>query len=345
MKIVICQAVTPFMYGGAEKHVDTLFQELKKRGHEVFVVQMPFKWYPPFRLIDSILMWKLADLSESNGEKIDLIISTKFPTYAVDHPNHIAWIFHQHRPVYDLKDTEFDDLKNYSEGEYVRKKVIEFDNIVLKKLKKIFTNSKTVSNRLLKYNNIESEPLFLPIPNSEKFHNKEFGDYVLFPSRISPLKRQDLLIEAMNFTKTNVKCKIIGFESHKKWIEGKIQDQKQREKIELLTNLSDDELIDIYSRCLAVVYIPRDEDYGMVTLEAFYSKKPVLTATDSGGPLEFVKDNINGYVVAPNPKIIAEKLDSLYSDREKTINMGKKGYEMIKKLNLSWDDIIKKLMS
>lgn len=331
------------MYGGAEKHVEVLSQELKKRGHDVFVVQMPFKWYPPFALIDSVLMWKLADLSESNGEKIDLVISTKFPTYAVDHPNHVTWIFHQHRPIYDLKNTEFDDLKDYSEGEYVRNKIIEFDNIALRKLKKVFTNSKTVSERLLKYNNIKSEPLFLPLPNSGKFYNKGYEDYVLFPSRISPLKRQDLLIEAMKYTKTKVKCKIIGFEGHKEWITEKIQDEKQREQVELLTDLSDDELFEQYSKCLAVVYIPHDEDYGIVTLEAFQSKKAVITASDSGGPLEFVKDNINGYIVEPNPKKIAEKLDLLYNNKKMAEKLGVEAFDTLQKLNLNWDYIIEKL--
>ena len=47
----------------------------------------------------------------------------------------------------------------------------------------------------------------------------------------------------------------------------------------------------------AVVYAPFDEDYGYVTLEAFLCAKPVITATDSGGTLEFVVDGENGFVV------------------------------------------------
>ena len=52
-----------------------------------------------------------------------------------------------------------------------------------------------------------------------------------------------------------------------------------------------DELIDLYAGALAVVYAPFDEDYGYVTLEAFLCAKPVITATDSGGTLEFVVDD------------------------------------------------------
>jgi len=221
MRIVLCYPTVPFMKGGAEKHVESLYQELVKRNHQVEFVKIPFKWYPPLKILDNVLSWKLLDVTESNGEKIDLVISTKFPSYVVDHPNHVTWLFHQHRPAYDLQKTKFDDLQNYPEGEYVRKKIFEIDNRALKKVKKLFTNSKNTSNRLLKYNSIESEPLYLPVPNSEKFHNKESGDYVLYPSRISPLKRQDLLVEAMKYTKSDIKCKITGYDSHQKMVKRK----------------------------------------------------------------------------------------------------------------------------
>jgi glycosyltransferase involved in cell wall biosynthesis len=46
----------------------------------------------------------------------------------------------------------------------------------------------------------------------------------------------------------------------------------------------------------AVLFAPYQEDYGYVTLEAFLSRKPVITARDSGGTLEFVEDGVNGYV-------------------------------------------------
>ena len=51
-------------------------------------------------------------------------------------------------------------------------------------------------------------------------------------------------------------------------------------------------------RCNNGVY---DEDYGYITLEAFFAGKPVITHTDSGGPLEFVTHEHNGLVTEPNP--------------------------------------------
>ena len=345
MKIALCCPQVPFVYGGAEKHIEMIYQELLKRKFEVELIRIPFKWYPPLKILDSVLSWKLLDLTESDAKKIDLIIATKFPSWVVDHPNVVAWIFHQHRQAYDLQNTEFDDLRFNEHGEFVRKKIIEIDNRYLRKAKKIFTNSKNTSNRLLKFNNIQSEHLYVPVPNASRFHNKEYGNYILYPSRISPLKRQDLLVDAMKYVKSDIKCIIAGYPDHKKWLEDKIRDSGIGDKIEFLTDLSDDEMVDLYSKALAVVYIPQDEDFGFVTQEAFNSEKPILTATDSGGPLEFIQDGVNGIIVEPKAEKIAIKIDELAKNLVQTKKMGKAGKETIKNLNLNWDTIIKKLTS
>ena len=48
-----------------------------------------------------------------------------------------------------------------------------------------------------------------------------------------------------------------------------------------------------------------------MTLEAFLARKPVITATDSGGPLEFVVDGVNGAVVAPEARALAMAINRL----------------------------------
>ena len=57
-----------------------------------------------------------------------------------------------------------------------------------------------------------------------------------------------------------------------------------------------------------VCFPAQDEDYGFVTVEAFASGKPVVTCSDSGGPLEFVHDGVEGLVSAPTPEALASRL-------------------------------------
>ena len=67
----------------------------------------------------------------------------------------------------------------------------------------------------------------------------------------------------------------------------------------------------LLARCLGVVFTPYDEDYGYVTLESFLASKPVITCTDSGGPVELVEDGVSGWVTEPDPRSVAEAIDRL----------------------------------
>ena len=113
------------MKGGAEFLCDNLFKELVQRNYEVEYIKIPFKWYPPQEIINNALIWKLLDITESDGQKIDGIIATKFPSYLVKHPNKVTWLIHQHRSAYDLAFSGFDDLARYDAlGDIVRKKIV-----------------------------------------------------------------------------------------------------------------------------------------------------------------------------------------------------------------------------
>ena len=74
--------------------------------------------------------------------------------------------------------------------------------------------------------------------------------------------------------------------------------KRSRADVTFAGRVTDEDLLSLYATCGAVIFPPADEDYGYISLEAFLSKKPVVTCTDSGGPLEFVEDGENGRVVA-----------------------------------------------
>jgi len=346
MKILIVSTHVPFISGGAEIHETNLKKALLERGHEVDITKIAFKWYPSEIIPQHILATRLLDLSESSGEKIDLVIPLKFPAYYVKHPNKVLWILHQHRPAYDLWGTPYQDIPNNETGRRVREIIINSDNQFLPEAKKIYTNSKNVSNRLKKFNNINAQPLYHPPDGAENLKQGKFDDYLFYPSRLNGLKRQELTIEAMKYTKTDVKLILAGRPDSKhnlEKLENLIEEYKLGDKISLYPNISDEKKIDFYSDCLGSVFVPFDEDYGYVTLESFYSKKPVITTSDSGGPLEFVEDNKNGFIVSPEPKEIASSMDRLYSDKKNAQKMGEEGFKKINSMNITWDNVVKEL--
>src|SRR4029453_9508130 len=91
-RIIVCEAQVPFVRGGAEYLVRTLVDQLLQHGFAAELVSIPFKWYPKREILAHAAAWRLIDLSESNGQPIDLVIASKFPTYFVRHPNKAAWL-------------------------------------------------------------------------------------------------------------------------------------------------------------------------------------------------------------------------------------------------------------
>ncbi len=344
MRIVLCSVQVPFIKGGAEYLSDSLYNEMLKRNYEIEYVKIPFKWYPPQEIISQSLIWKLLDLTESNGLKIDGVIANKFPAYLVTHQNKVVWLFHQHRSAYDNAYTTFDDLTPFQlEGEIVRNKIHEMDVKSLNSARKVYTISQNVTNRLLKYNNIEGSTLYPPPPFTGKYYCKNYDNYFLYPSRLDPIKRQDLVIKCMKYVQSDIRLKIVGGGPELANYKKLAMEYNVNKRIDFCGNVPESELLDLYANASGVVYTPYNEDLGFITMESFFSKKPVITCSDSGGSLEFVEDGINGCIAEPLPEEIAKKID-LMMQKDALQQMGERGYEKIKKLNLSWDYIIKKLV-
>ena len=90
-----------------------------------------------------------------------------------------------------------------------------------------------------------------------------------------------------------------------------------------------------------MLFAPYQEDYGYVTLEAFLSRKPVITANDSGGTLEFVVDCVNGYVCEPTPDALAAAVNRLAKDAALAAELGARGHSVA--ANISWDTVVNRL--
>ena len=343
MKVIIVNTQAPFIYGGAEILAKNLKNAFLASGHEVEQVNIPFRWYPPEKIPEHILACRFLDITEACGEKIDLVIALKFPTYFIKHPNKVIWLLHQHKTAYELWDTEYSDLSHHPKGKVIREIIIKSDNEFLPEARKIYTLSQVVTERLGKFNTIDSTPLYHPPEDYDRLRCDSYGDFIFFPSRMNPAKRQHIAVEAMRHTKTPVKLYLAGksdFKAYEERLKRTINKHRLEDKIKLFGEISNEDKINLFAESLGVLFIPYNEDYGYVTLEGMYSKKAVITTDDSGGPLEFIEDSLSGFICEPQPEAIAEKMDELYLDKQKTIGMGSNAYEKILSMNLSWENVI-----
>lgn len=339
-RILVLHAQIPFTSGGAEHTMSDLTEQLNLKGYEAELVQLPYQWKPCGRIIESALTWRTLDLTEVNGRKIDRVIACKFPTYVVRHPDKVLWLMHQQRTAYDLyQSKEYYGLAHQFEGEKARETILRIDNQSFKECKKIYTFSQNVANRLRRYNHRQSDGvLYHPPALVGKYYCEGYEDYILAVGRLDILKRIDLLIRGIAYSNFNVHLHIAGSGPDEARLRSIVTSLKIENRVRFLGRISDDELLKEYANALAVYYAPVDEDMGCVTLEACLSKKPVITCLDSGGVLEFIRNEINGFICPSKEEEIAGKIDILFHDKLKASAMGEKGHEMVKAY--TWDPII-----
>jgi glycosyltransferase involved in cell wall biosynthesis len=341
--VVVCEAQVPFVHGGAEIHVRELLRELGARGYEAELVSVPFKWYPKEEILPHAAAWRLLDLSESNGRPIDLVIASKFPTYFVRHPRKVAWLIHQYRAAYELCGTVYSDFGHNERDVGLRDTLIRLDTETLRECRRVFANAANTARRVQKYNGIPAEPLYHPPRLAGRLAGGAYGDYVLSVGRIESVKRVDLLVKAMARVDKPIRLVVAGDGTQRAHVERVAQDAGVTDRVEFLGTVDDDTLLALYRDALAVLYPPFDEDFGYVTLEAFLARKPVVTATDSGGPIEFVVDGVNGFVRAPEPEAFAAAVNALAADRRRAGSMGDAGCDRAR--TITWDGVIEKLVS
>jgi glycosyltransferase involved in cell wall biosynthesis len=341
MRIAVLRPQVPFARGGAEIFTDELVAELRVRGHEADLVSMPFKWYPGARVLTQAFLWRMLDLDEADGRKIDVVVATKFPSYVVRHHEKRIWLVHQFRQAYELDGTELGQFGPSAKERALRRQVQELDRKALGEATRLFATSANVAGRLERSTGLVAEVLPHP-PQALPYRSARSEGFVLSASRLDRAKRIDLLLEAAALRD--------GFDvvvasdgpdrdrleelAHARGLDGRVRFEGR---------VSPERLAELYATCSSVFYAPVDEDFGMGPYEAFLSGKPVITTTDSGGPLDVVHHRRTGIVAAAEPQAIAEAAVWLREHEAEAEAFGLAGKEVA--AEVTWDRAIARLFS
>ena len=345
MRVVVASTFVPFVDGGASFIVDWLEQMLLRRGHEVETLRIPFDSHYP-ELLDQMLALRLLDVS-AHGDRL---IAIRTPSYLLRHPAKVLWFIHHHRGAYDLWGTPYQDIPNTPGGRRIREAIVSADNLAFGEARAVFANSGVVRDRLRRFNGVNAEVLYPPLIDPERYRAAAYGDYALYVSRLTAHKRQHLAIEAMRHTRTGIRLIVAGAPENEEYLRrlrGLVETLGVRHRVEIRAGwMPEREKMDLFSNCLAAIYVPFDEDsYGYPSLEAHHSGKAVITARDAGGTLELVRDGENGFVTEPSAKSIAAALDRLYRNRALARRMGETGMQRLEELGISWDRVLTRLLA
>lgn len=344
MRIAVATVQVPFIRGGAEVMTNGLSRALREEGHSVDVVSLPFRFSPLAAVSASIDAWQAQDFDSFDVGKVDRVIALKFPAYNLNHPTKVVWLMHQHRAVYELMDTPYGESSTSRDAVSLREKVKDTDTKALQDSHAVFTISRTVSERLLRNNQVKSKALYQPPPAAEAFRPGPIYPYIYFPSRLENVKRQDLFIRSMQFVNEPLIAVIAGEGGAYPQYVDLVKSLGLQKRIRFIGCVDDTTMRNYYSNALAVCFCPFEEDYGFITLEAMLSAKPVITCADSGGPTEFVVDKETGFVLPPEPKAIADTINQLWADRTGAARIGQNGLQHYLAMDITWSNVVQTLL-
>ena len=322
MKVIITQANLT-LRGGAERIVLKIAQhynakiytaEYDRNGTyeefkdlDVNVVKKGFvSSMLPYGRVSQGLHYGLSFYGLKIKEDYDVINAHIAPSHWVRNRNErVLWYCHTPlRDLYDLYRYRLSLKKSYQKPVNIlgTSAARTLDQAMVKKIEGILANSENTKSRVMKYYRRDAKVIYGGI-DYEKYGNDGDGKYFLYPSRISPNKRQEYAINAFEIFKRKTKgYKLIlaGAVSKDRAYQDYYLRIKELAKragdIKIVANASDEALKKLYSRSTAVLYTPINEDYGLVPLEAMASSKSVISVNE-GGPKETILDGKTGFLV------------------------------------------------
>lgn len=317
--------------GGAERFYSGLIKALKDQGCEAELICLPVD-----ESTFSLIQQGYQDFAELDLSRFDLVISTKAPSYAVHHPNHLLYLVHTVRVFYDM----FDDVFPQASEEVKAQQswIHQEDNLAFSRIKHRFSIGNEVSQRLVDWNNCDAEVIHPPI-DVEGLYDTGIGDYFFMPGRLHSWKRVDLAIKAIKCSTRPMKLLIAGVGDAEQYLRELANGDA---RIEFLGRVDDETLKRLYAGALAVPFLPIREDYGYITLEAFASGKPVITCVDSGEPQVFVEHEVSGLVCAPQPQSVCDAFERVWQDRTLAARLGSAGRERVSGIN--WQTVSTRLL-
>jgi len=283
----------------------------------------------------------------SEAKHADVLLCTQPSSWAVPHDRKLALFYHHLRVFYDLADVYV--AAGYTDPVFHDPCTVELraaDAPLLDGVRHFLVPSTEVAGRLDRFNEVSEvrRSLFLagfafrdgrgrePAPVEGK-------GYALCVSRHEWPKRTELAVAACHRL-PDTSVVIVGGGGrlgHAKAVDVRLRsadlDLEDGEQLwlparadrppagyrpsanlELLGHVSDDELDRLYAESLCVIAPAYLEDYGLTAVEAMAYGKPVIVCRDGGGLVDTVTDGVNGFVVEPTGKAIAEAVDRLRQD-------------------------------
>lgn len=253
-------------------------------------------------------LWEDVDWREYGHP--DVLVTSGATTRAVITPDDTLHVNYCHSPprwFYDL----YHDRKGSLTGVLARPLLRHLrtrDAAVDPRVDHYFANSPIIARRLRKYYDRDSEVLYPPV-DLGRYRNGDDGGYYLHLGRLDREKGIEAVVAA--FEDTDRKLVLAGGEGD---APDRVLDRIRRApNVDYRGFVSEEDKYELLATCRAVVFNGRNEDFGIVPIEANASGKPCLARAE-GFPKVFIEDGNNGYLHDGTPAGIASAIERLETD-------------------------------
>ena len=313
--LAIVTSSPPSVEGGHLVIARSLATAARESGHEAHLVITPDCQFG--RQASSYIDTWRTTVRVVNGRKADQVISLRFPSYAVRHPSHVCWLNHTMREYYDLWPRFAASLSPRGRVKERLKRVLirgADQWLLTHNVTEVVAQSRTIQRRLAEDLGVRAD-VFLPPPPQRAYRCDGYGDFIFAVSRLTPLKRVDLLVRALAEPAAHhARAVVAGEGEDRPDLERLAATLGVAGRVTFLGRIDDEVMLDHLARCRAVSFTPLGEDYGFVTAEAFASFKGVITCHDSGGPIDLVRDGETGVICDPTPAALATAIARVMDD-------------------------------
>ena len=258
VRVAVVTSDVPFVEGGHRVIARSLAGALEQHGFRVEVIRTTQNRFG--RQFSGYLANWLTDVSESgDGVPIDQVISLRYPAFAVRHRRHVCWLNHRMREYYDLWPRFKEQLswKGKLKERTRRAMLHRVDRYLLtRNVTRLFAQSKTVQERLMTWGKIPSEVLYPPPPRRD-YRTESYDNVIFTVSRLHPLKRVSLLLQAMKHVKSQtVRVVVAGTGEEEEALRRLAAELEISERVQFLGRIDEETLLSHYARCRAVFFAP-----------------------------------------------------------------------------------------
>jgi glycosyltransferase involved in cell wall biosynthesis len=319
-------------FGDSDTSPTALLDALRAAGHHATEVAVPADHSTLTATLESYARCYALDLAQ-----YDLAISTGAPTFMASHPNHTSYLTHVLANAYASPGSD----PPPAGARWAQQRTVQaLDRFGLRpgRVRRHFSRGHTIYRRLRDSSSWWTTVGYRALPHPPAlsgFVNPRAQNHILVADRPHEQSRLELIVDAYRHVPGTVPLLVVGAGGDDERLRALAGEDG---RVKFLGEIPDADLLDLYADALLVVSVRREAEHALATLEAFKSGKPVLTCTDSGEPLSFVRHGETGYVAEPTAQGIAGCLTAALGAPSSAAAMGARAARAVS--GIAWEPIV-----